>query len=168
MGMGSSGSTAPAELVQNGNYSDERFIDMMVPHHQMAVDLAKVAKEQGQHTEITQLADSIISDQQKEIEQMKSIREREFGSSQTPDQMNPSEMENMGMMPDRLVNQQPFDKAFIDSMMPHHSSAIEMASVALMRSDDSEIKDIARRIIDGQVKEIGQMIQWRQEWYPES
>jgi uncharacterized protein (DUF305 family) len=105
MGMGSSGSTAPAELVQNGNYSDERFIDMMAPHHQMAVDMAKVAKEQGEHTEITQLADSIISDQQKEIEQMKSIREREFGSSQTPDQMNPSEMENMGMMPDRLVNQ---------------------------------------------------------------
>jgi uncharacterized protein (DUF305 family) len=37
-----------------------------------------------------------------------------------------------------------------------------------MRSDDSEIRDIARRIIDGQAKEIGQMIQWRQEWYPES
>jgi uncharacterized protein (DUF305 family) len=72
------------------------------------------------------------------------------------------------MMPDQLADQQPFDRAFIDSMMPHHSSGIEMASVALMHSDDPDIKRIARGIIDSQAKEIGQMIQWRQEWYPES
>ena len=71
------------------------------------------------------------------------------------------------MMPDQLADQQPFDRAFIDSMMPHHSSAIEMASVALMHNDDPDIKRITRGIIDSQAKEIGQMIQWRQEWYPE-
>ena len=82
--------------------------------------------------------------------------------------MNSEEMDNMGMtMPDELENQQPFDKALIDSMMPHHSSTIEMASVALKRSDNSDIQRIARGIVDAQAKEVGQMIQWRQEWYPE-
>ncbi len=42
-----------------------------------------------------------------------------------------------------------------------------MASVALKRSDDPDIKRISREIVDSQAKEIGQMIQWRQQWYPE-
>lgn len=164
-----SGETAPAMLVQNGNYSDDRFIDMMVPHHMMAVEQAEVAQQNAEHPEIKQLADDIISSQQQEIDEMKSIKEEEFGTSETPTMMNPEEMDNMGMtMPNELENQQPFDKAFIDSMMPHHSSAVEMASVALKRSDNSDIKRIARGIVDAQAQEIGQMIEWRQQWYPES
>jgi uncharacterized protein (DUF305 family) len=167
MDMGS-GDEAPEMLVQDGEYSDERFIDMMVPHHTMAVEQARVAQENAEHPEIEQLAGEIISSQQQEIEELQSIKEEEFGASETPTMMNPQEMDNMGMtMPDELENQQPFDKAFIDSMMPHHSSAIEMASVALKRSDNPDIQRIARGIVDAQAEEIGQMIQWRQEWYPE-
>ena len=51
--------------------------------------------------------------------------------------------------------------------MPHHSDAIAMASVALIRSDDPDIIRIVRRLVDAQAKEVGQMIQWRQESYPE-
>jgi uncharacterized protein (DUF305 family) len=163
-----SGDAAPAMLVQDGEYSDERFIDMMVPHHMMAIEQAKVAQQNTEHTEIEQLAGDIISSQQREIEELKSIKEEEFGTSETPMMMNPEEMDNMGMtMPDELENQQPFDEAFIDSMMPHHSSAIEMASVALKRSDNPDIQRIARGIVDAQAKEVGQLIQWRHEWYPE-
>jgi len=43
-----------------------------------------------------------------------------------------------------------------------------MANVALMRSNDPDIKRIARDIINAQSQEIGQMIQWRHEWYPAS
>src|SRR4051794_35579936 len=75
MDMGS-GSEAPAMLVQNGDYSDERFIDMMVPHHQMAIDMAKVAQQNAEHQEIKELADNVVSTQQQEIDQLKSIREQ--------------------------------------------------------------------------------------------
>jgi uncharacterized protein (DUF305 family) len=134
----------------------------------MAIEQAKVAQQNTEHTEIEQLAGDIISSQQREIEELKSIKEEEFGTTETPTMMNPEEMDNMGMtMPDELENQQPFDEAFIDSMMPHHSSAIEIASVALKRSDNPDIQRIARGIVDAQAKEVGQMIHWRQEWYPE-
>ncbi len=43
---------APERLVVNGQYSDERFIDMMVPHHMMAVQMAQVASQKGQHSEL--------------------------------------------------------------------------------------------------------------------
>ncbi len=42
---------APAQLVENGQYSDERFIDMMVPHHLMAIQMAQVAERYAEHPE---------------------------------------------------------------------------------------------------------------------
>jgi uncharacterized protein (DUF305 family) len=164
-----SGNIAPEWLVVNGQYSDQRFIDMMVPHHIMAVQMAQVALQKGQHPEIKQLANSIISSQQREIQALKNLKKRLYRTSNTPTMMNPVDMANTGMlMPDQLAQQHPFDRAFIDSMIPHHASAIDMASVALMRSTNPEIKRIARAIVDAQSQEIGHMIQWRKLWYPGS
>jgi len=164
--MPASGNVAPEWLVVNGQYSDQRFIDMMVPHHMMAVQIAQLALQKGQHLEIKQLASSIISSQQREIQALKNLKKCLYGTSNTPTMMNPVVMANTGMlMPDQLAQQRPFDRAFIDSMIPHHASAIDMASVALMRSTNPAIKRIARAIVDAQSQEIGQMIQWRKLWY---
>ena len=160
--------TAPAELIVDGEYSDERFVDMMAAHHSAAVEMAKVAWQNGEHEEVRQLAEEEISSQQDQVEELRSIRERMFGSSEVATAMNPQDPSMFAMlMPDQLAAQQPFDKAFIDSAIPHHAAAIEMAGVALMQSGDPEIKRLARAIVDEQSNETGQMIGWRQQWYPE-
>jgi uncharacterized protein (DUF305 family) len=167
MEMGS-GETAPKDLIVDGEYSDERFIDMMAAHHQMAIDMARVAPQHAQLPEIQLIADDIVSTQQAEIEVLASIKEAEFDSSEVPMMMNPEEPSMYAMaMPDELAQQEPFDLAFIDSMLPHHASAIEMASTALIHSDNPEIKSLARGIIDAQSREIGEMIELRQANYPE-
>jgi uncharacterized protein (DUF305 family) len=164
-----SGGMAFGMLMENGKYSDERFIDAMVPHHQGAIEMARVALENAEHEEITQLSKNIISTQQAEIEELKSIKQEEFGTSRVPMEMSQGQMQSMGMMdPQDLANREPFDKAFIDAMIPHHQSAIEMAQVALEESDNSEIRELAENIISAQQKEIEQMSQWREEWYPQS
>jgi uncharacterized protein (DUF305 family) len=166
MGPCTPGMVAPAALVQNGQYSDERFIDMMVPHHLMAIQMAQLAQKQGQHAQIKQLAASIITTQTKEINELKALKQRLYGTSMTPTMMSSMQMDNLGMLtPDQLAHQHPFDEALIDSMISHHVSAINMASVALLRSSNPDIKRIARVIVDAQSAEIGQMIQWRQAWY---
>jgi uncharacterized protein (DUF305 family) len=75
MGHGSGG-IASGMLMQNGKYSDERFIDAMIPHHQSAIEMATVAREASSLPEIKQLAEDIVSAQQREIEQMKQWREQ--------------------------------------------------------------------------------------------
>ncbi len=167
MGHGSGG-MASGMLMENGRYSDERFIDAMVPHHQGAVEMARVALKNAEHEEIKQLSRNIISSQQAEIEELKAIKEEEFGTSQVPMVMGPQQTQSMGMMdPQELANREPFDRAFIDAMIPHHQSAIEMARVALENSDNPKIKELAENIVSAQQKEIEQMKQWREEWYPE-
>ena len=131
--------------------------------------MANVALENAEHPEILELAQNVISTQQAEIDQLKAIKQREFGTSEVPMEMSPEHMKMMGMMedPSELANQQPFDKAFIDAMIPHHSSAIEMARVANANTGDDEIKELSQNIIDAQAGEIEQMTGWRKDWYPE-
>ena len=84
-------------------------------------------------------------------------------------EMSTQEMKMMGIStsPKELAKQEPFDKAFIDHMIPHHESAIDMARVALEDSNNTEIKEIAQAIVAAQQREIEQMKRWRQEWYPQ-
>ncbi|HEY9641692.1 MAG TPA: DUF305 domain-containing protein [Coleofasciculaceae cyanobacterium] len=61
-----------------------------------------------------------------------------------------------------------FDLRFIDAMTPHHEGAVVMAQEALQKSQRPEIKQLAQSIIDAQKKEIAEMKQWRQAWYPKA
>jgi uncharacterized protein (DUF305 family) len=168
MGMGSSG-MAKQMVMENGKYSDRSFIDSMVPHHQGAIAMAEVALDNAEHEEIKELSQNIISSQQAEIEELKSIKKEEFGTSNVPMEMSQEQMRSMGMMmdPQQLANKEPFDRAFIDAMIPHHQSAIEMSQVALENSKNPRIKELAENIISAQKQEIEQMTRWRQQWYPE-
>ena len=169
MDRGSTGMGAEEMLMENGEYSDERFIDAMVPHHQGAIEMAEVALENAEHEEVRALAEVIVSAQEAEIEELKSIKREEFGTSEVPAEISAEEMEGMGMMmgPRELSDQEPFDRAFIDNMVPHHESAIEMTNAALRESENPKIREIARAIVDAQEKEIAQMQRWREEWYQE-
>lgn len=169
MDMGSE-EIARQMLEENGEYSDELFIDQMVPHHRGAVEEAEVALENAEHEELRSLAEDIIADQEAEIEQLRDIKEAEYGTREVAEEVSGEEMEMMGMMqdPEELANEDPFDRAFIDNMLPHHQSAIAMAQVALDETENEEIRYIAQNIRDSQQREIEQMREWREEWYPES
>jgi len=167
MGMGSKG-MARQMVMENGKYSDKAFIDAMVPHHQGAIEMARVALKNAEHEEIKELSHNIISSQQAEIEELKSIKKEEFGTSQVPMEMSPKQKRSMGMMdPQELADKEPFDKAFIDAMIPHHQSAIHMAQLAHEKSHNPHIKELAEHIISAQEAEIEHMTHWRQQWYPE-
>jgi uncharacterized protein (DUF305 family) len=163
-----SGGMARQMVMEDGRYSDRAFIDAMVPHHQGAVEMAEVALENAEHQEIRDLAEDIVSAQEAEIEELKSIKREQFGTSRVPMQMGSAEMKMMGMTdPQELANKEPFDKAFIDAMIPHHESAIEMAQVAYRQSDNPKIRTLAEDIVEAQTREITQLEGWRQQWYPE-
>ena len=168
MDIGSNG-MARQMVMENGKYSDKAFIDAMVPHHQGALEMARVALKNAEHAEIKELSRNIISSQQAEIEELKAIKKEEFGTSNVPMGMSPEQMRSMGMMmdPQELANREPFDKAFIEAMIPHHQSAIEMADVAYEKSKNPRIKELAENIMSAQKREIEQMKQWRKDWFPQ-
>lgn len=60
----------------------------------------------------------------------------------------------------------PFDRAFIDAMVPHHQAAIEMAQEAKDAGlSEPELIKIADDIVATQQAEIDQMLERREQWF---
>lgn len=56
-----------------------------------------------------------------------------------------------------------FDKEFLIQMILHHEQSLEMAQMALKKSDDPEILKLAQTIIDEQTDELKEMKEWGSE-----
>lgn len=59
----------------------------------------------------------------------------------------------------------PFDRAFIDAMVPHHMMASQMAQMAVTKAKHPQLRRMARMVIRDQNREIAQMKAWRKAWY---
>ena len=55
---------------KTGDAFDKAFIEMMIPHHQGAIDMAKLAENNAGHAEIKKMSADILTAQQREIDQM--------------------------------------------------------------------------------------------------
>ncbi|OGE83498.1 MAG: hypothetical protein A3B10_03645 [Candidatus Doudnabacteria bacterium RIFCSPLOWO2_01_FULL_44_21] len=161
-------------MMNMGNNMDEHFIDQMIPHHEDAITMAELAKQKAEHQEIKDLAADIITAQNAEIEQMRQWRRDWFGIGGLfiPQAMahNMEHGLNMGLMGDLsdledLENAKPFDKKFIEAMIPHHQMAVMMAQMLWQTTQREEMKKISDDIITAQNAEIEQMRTWYKAWY---
>ena len=139
----------------NSGYSsqDIMFAEMMIPHHQQAIEMSDLALKNSTNPEVLALAQEIKDAQAPEIEQMKS-----WGASS---------MAHMGHMMDGMLSDEEmsdlaaatgsrFDKLFLEGMIKHHEGAIDMAEMVI-DSKNSEVAALAKAIIEAQRKEISKM-----------
>jgi uncharacterized protein (DUF305 family) len=146
-----------------GNADDAAFVSGMIPHHEGAVEMAQIALNRAEHPEIKNLANEIIAAQEEEIGTMTPIKEdleAEHGEHMSGEGHGGTEME-----PEQLRTAEPFDREFIDMMIPHHQDAVEMAKEELDKGENDTLRKLAEDIISAQNREIEQMRKWREEWY---
>jgi uncharacterized protein (DUF305 family) len=165
---------------------DAAFVAQMAPHHEMAIEMAGLAPTRGQHEEIRALGKDILETQAPEVTELRAAAKRlgvtpgatqadhgamnhsAHGPSMAKDArtlgLSMDEM-GMSMRMEGLRTARPFDRAFIDMMIPHHQGAIRMARVELDRGRDRDLRAIATRIIAAQEREIRRMNAWRTAWY---
>lgn len=60
---------------------EKRFIDMMIPHHEGAVMMAEHALKNANEPELKKMAQKMIDEQSKEIEQLKKWRSEWYGAA---------------------------------------------------------------------------------------
>lgn len=173
LGAWGSGDDVPAGA---STTMERHFLEQMIPHHEDAVAMAEMALTRAEHPELRQLAETIIRDQTREIEQMRAwylswygVEAPSYGRDDRRGRMGGGPMMG-GMMDDsadlEILEAAPvFDKEFIEQMIPHHQMGVMMARMVLSRSDRPEIEDLARAIITTQTAEIEQMRDWYQIWF---
>lgn len=71
-----------------------------------------------------------------------------------------------GAPPAATASSAPFDRAFIDAMVPHHRTAIEMVRAARAAGlSEPELVAVADDIVESQGAEIDEMLDWREDWF---
>lgn len=167
--MMSMGDMPGMSMEANGTMAmdEQAFIPMMVAHHQMAVDMAKVELRRGKDAEAKAMARQVIADQSKEIAQMKAWY-REWYGADVPGMPMSGAMAMMGMsmdMDELRTTDEP-DRAFLRMMQPHHAGAILMADMVLQGEPRREISDLAKQIVAAQSEEMGSMQAMRERISP--
>ena len=157
-----------------GMMDDQRFIIMMIPHHEGAIAMADLALTRAQHPEIKQLAQNIQKSQSQEIKEMQTWYQQWYGTKvpqwTTGKGGMMHGMGHQGMMGGQtdvtaLKNAKNFDQVFIQEMIPHHQMAVMMAQHLLWNTQRPEMKQLAQAIIQAQNQEIQEMQSWYQQWY---
>lgn len=73
LGMGHEmmGMDGDPSMLESADPFDPEFLKMMIPHHQGAVEMAKVELEKGKDPELRKIAQEIIDAQEREISEMR-------------------------------------------------------------------------------------------------
>lgn len=151
---------------------DQHFIAQMIPHHEGAIAMARIAIERSTRPEVRSLAEGIIEAQEQEIEDMTRWYEEWFGSA--PPQggivrggMSGRHMAGMEGDVDalRAVSDAAFDREFLEQMIPHHEMAVMMAQMLEASTARAEMLTLADQIIISQNREIDLMRSWLTAWY---
>lgn len=153
-------------IAYTGNV-DTDFTRGMIPHHQGAVDMAKVVLQYGKDQEVKNLAEWIVSIQKQEIAQMehwltrKGVAKGEKASDYDAEAVTAYEAAMHQMHKDMdIVYSGNADVDFVMGMIPHHQGAIEMAKIQLKSGMDAEIAKLAEGVIRTQNGEIAVMQRW--------
>ncbi|GAA0371319.1 DUF305 domain-containing protein [Actinoallomurus spadix] len=158
MGPGMGMSSAPATTAGH-NAQDVMFAQMMIPHHQQAITMAKQAATKASSPEVKRLAARIQNAQQPEIDKMTGWLKTWGASMPSPGGMHMGE----GMMSDQDMKKldslsgKAFDKAFLQMMIQHHQGAITMAKTEQAQGSNADAKALAGSIITSQSAEITTM-----------
>ena len=148
--------------------ADIDFATMMIPHHQGAIDMAKVQLDYGKDPELRKLSEAIVAAQESEIAFMtgwldKHPKPSDAGSAHaqhTPAGMAyMAGMETMNKDMNAAMTGDP-DRDFVLMMIPHHQGAIDMAKVQLEHGKDAELHRLSGDIVKAQESEIAFMKAW--------
>ncbi|EKX68469.1 DUF305 domain-containing protein [Streptomyces ipomoeae] len=161
--------TASAEATTAAhNDQDVSFAQGMIPHHQQAIQMSKMAVTQASSAEVKDLASRIEKAQDPEIKTMSGWLKAwgedvpssmpgmdhggHSGSSDMPGMMDTEDMDKL-----MKASGKDFDTMFLTMMVEHHEGAVEMATTEKEKGRYGPAKKMADDIITAQNAEIEEM-----------
>lgn len=164
--QGLTASATSAEQVADHNADDVMFAQMMIPHHQQAVELAAMVPDRSTNPEVLALAAKIAGEQQPEINTMKALLlQWDVDPNEMSHESGHAGMAMAGMVDDATMVRldslkgASFDMLWLQSMISHHEGAIAMAKAEIADGESADMTTLAGSIVTAQQAEIDQMKQ---------
>jgi uncharacterized protein (DUF305 family) len=159
MGMGHHGSNNQNNS-RSSDYTgaDIMFLQMMIPHHQQAIDISNLAMKTSKDTELLALAKIIARDQAAEITKMKAwlaYSGAGMDAGHSMDAMG-GMLSGAELSALNVETGTKFDILWLKGMTGHHDGAIHMTTM-IRDASNPEIKAFGEKVIADQSAQIEQM-----------
>ncbi|GGC18438.1 DUF305 domain-containing protein [Cellulomonas carbonis] len=148
------------------NGADTEFAEMMIVHHEGAIEMAELAIENADSDEVRSLGHRIAAARGPEIDMLTGW----LGAwgQELPGEMDMGGMDDGAMQMDTMdqetvmaelsgLSGSDFDRRFLELMIEHHRGAIEMAENYRGEGEDLEALRLSGSIIDAQMAESTEM-----------
>lgn len=185
-GGGSDGASGGERATTQGAESD--YLSLQLSHHAATLKTAQIAVDRAEHEEIRRLAASIVLTRTAEAAALRAMLRRLYGLRVDPGADPPDELATRGEALGRLGLPgyglgfppetsgitafaapldlaRPFDRAFIDLMVPLQQGAVRIARAGLKRVRDEPMRHLARRVSRAGACSIVRLNRFRAEWY---
>lgn len=143
-----------SSAANNFQGSDVMFAQMMIPHHEQAVQISDLALKISTNEEVLKLATEIKDAQSPEVLQMTSWLNQANAALEMGHSMGMS-----GMLSDSEIKTlesatgKKFDILFLNGMIAHHEGAIHMA-IMIKDSANADVKALGESITKSQTAQI--------------
>ena len=166
----------PSDICR-GKLTDEEYLEHMIPHHQVAVDISIMLQKITKSPEMHEILRKLIYNQKMEIILMNKILKSKPRNISTKNSLSKSytatvsdfkEPNKLGLTqtycdphffdPEshmkHMENMKLDDRMYIEHMIPHHQVAVDMSKVLLRNTKSDFMVYLAYRIIRSQQAEI--------------
>lgn len=167
---GEPSSTVIGAAEQRWNHDDVAFVQMMVPHHRQALELAALAPDRAEDPRVLALAERIAAAQAPEVLVLASLLDqrgvdvpRPGEDPRTYDHAEHGHHAMQGMLTSaqlaELADAQgdDFDRLFLQRMIDHHAGAVAMAADVRRTGSSRRVAELALDMGAGQAAEIARM-----------
>ena len=128
---------------------DVMFLQMMIPHHQQAIDISDLALTKGEDSELLALAKNIRDEQAAEIVKMKAWLEEANASSHSDSHSMDGMLSDSELAALKKASGKSFDVLWLKAMTGHHTGAIDMTAM-IENAKSAEIKSFGEGIVASQ------------------
>jgi uncharacterized protein (DUF305 family) len=155
--MNDNGSNTDSVVTDEFGTVDIMFAQMMIPHHEQAIEMSTLAETRSTNPEVLALAAQIKAAQEPEIAQMTGW----LDAAGVSDTMGHS-MGEMGMLDEAQMTAlaaargAAFDTLYLEGMIQHHLGAIDMAQM-ILSSANPEVKKLGEAVVTSQSAEVALM-----------
>ncbi len=159
---GSAASQAPAPA--SFNDADVMFAQMMIPHHEQALEMAELARGRAEDAGVKKLVAAIERAQDPEIRRMRAWL-KGWGRPESAGHAggHGSGHGMAGMMSEQDMKDlagargEEFDRAFAELMIAHHEGAVTMAEAERRNGLDPAARKLADDVVRTQSAEIAEL-----------
>ena len=128
---------------------DVMFLQMMIPHHQQAIDISDLALTKSADSELLALAKNIRDEQAAEIVKMKAWLEKTKAASHSDSHSMDGMLSDAELAALEKATGKNFDVLWLKAMTGHHTGAIDMATM-IENAKSAEIKSFGEGIVASQ------------------